>query len=239
MKTACVTGADRGLGLALAHSLLEAGYRVFAGRYDYSWKELDRLAEQYPQQLIPLELNVADERSVREAADAIGSHTDQLDFLINNAAVLGDIQHTVHDALDYEEMLQVYNVNALGPLRMTQALLPLVMRGEKKLIVNISSEAGSVGECDWRTAWYAYGMSKAALNMQSAIIHNTIMPDGGQVLVLHPGWVKTYMEGHFNEAAELTAEQSTAIILDRIRDHKQYQGEKPAYLDPAGRILSW
>jgi NAD(P)-dependent dehydrogenase (short-subunit alcohol dehydrogenase family) len=239
MAMVCVTGADRGLGLALTRKLLELGYTVFAGRFDSSWIGLDELAESYMERLILLELNIADGESVRAAASKIAEHTDQLDFVVNNGAILGDIEAAITSELDYEQMLHVYNVNALGTLRVTQALLPLVMKGEKKLIVNISSEAGSVGECSWRTSWYAYGMSKAALNMQSAIVHNTIKGDGGQVLVLHPGWVKTYMEGHFNETAELTAEEAAAIILKRIDEQDQYRGEQPAYLGPDGQRLSW
>jgi NAD(P)-dependent dehydrogenase (short-subunit alcohol dehydrogenase family) len=158
--------------------------------------------------------------------------------LINNAAMLGDIKATLLDELDFAEMQTVFNVTALGALRVSSALLPLILQGSQKLIVNISSEAGSIGAC-YRTSWFGYSMAKAALNMQSAIIHNQLKTLGGQVLAIHPGWVKTYMEGQFNEAAELTADQSAQHIMRVIHNHEQYKADKPAFIDYQGNELPW
>lgn len=78
--------------------------------------------------------------------------------------------------------------------------------------MNISSEAGSVGACK-RTAWYAYCMSKSALNMQSQLVHNQISLQGGKVLVVHPGHVQSYMKGELDASAKLSPEQSAQHIL--------------------------
>lgn len=75
-------------------------------------------------------------------------------------------------------MQKVFNTNTLGTLRVTNSLIPLIVKSSDKLIVNISSEAGSISTCQ-RSSWYAYCMSKAALNMQSAIIHNSLKELGG------------------------------------------------------------
>jgi NAD(P)-dependent dehydrogenase (short-subunit alcohol dehydrogenase family) len=237
-KLACVTGADRGLGLGLVKELLIQHYKVFAGRYDHSWNELEKLKKEYPGKLELVDLDIADDASVKEAKNFITSQTDQLDLLINNAALLGDIEATLLDDLDFAEMQTVFNITALGALRVSKALIPLILQGSQKLIVNISSEAGSIGAC-YRTSWFAYSMAKAALNIQSALIHNQLKTLGGQVLAIHPGWVKTYMEGHFNEAAILTADQSAQHIIQIVNNSKQYLADKPAFVDYEGNELPW
>ena len=77
------------------------------------------------------------------------------------------------DDLDFDEISRVINVNAIGTLRVTNALSSLVLNSTEKTIVNISSEAGSIADC-WRTGWCGYWMSKAANNMQSALVHTDL-----------------------------------------------------------------
>lgn len=239
VKTMLVTGADRGVGLALALQWLRDGSRVFAGQYAES-AGLQELQKEYGEQLTVFPLDVASETSVKQALEWVQSRTDKLDVLINNAAILGDIRSTVLEQLQYEEMLSVFNVNALGSLRMSQAFTPLLLRSDSKLIANISSEAGSITDC-WRDAWFAYCMSKAAVNMQSKLIHNSLKLHGGRVLVLHPGWVKTHMQGKLDEAAELTPEQSAAGITKVIRSAltRDASTMECEYVDYEGRKLNW
>ncbi len=239
IRTTLVTGADRGVGLALAAKWLEDGNRVFAGQYADS-PGLQELQQQYGEQLTVFPLDVASDASVKQAYEWVQSRTDKLDVLINNAAILGDIRNTILGELQYEEMLSVFNVNALGSLRMSQTFTPLLLQSDSKLIANISSEAGSITDC-WRDAWYAYCMSKSAVNMQSKLIHNGLKPHGGRVLVFHPGWVKTHMQGKLDEAAELTPQQSAAGITKVIqsaltRDAAEMECE---YVDYEGRKLNW
>ena len=165
----CVTGADRGLGFELAKALLEDGYTVFAGRYNKDWKLLDKLSEKYPDSLYIVDLDVSSDTSVKAAAEFISSRTDRIDVLVNNSAISGNYDPTIFDELDFDEMLRVFNVNCLGATRVTNALIRLIMNSEKKLIMNISSEAGSISTC-YRKGWFAYCGSKAALNMHSAIV---------------------------------------------------------------------
>lgn len=235
---ACVTGADRGLGLALAEELLSRGYAVLAGQYEEDGGELAGLERKHPGLLHRVRLDLSDPARVEAAAEQIRSIAGGLELLINNAAILGDIRTKVSERLDFGEMEQVFRVNALGPLRMVNAVLPLVMNGSSKLIVNISSEAGSIGTC-WRDSWYAYCMSKAALNMQSALIHNEVKHAGGQVMVLHPGHVRTYMQGRLDTAGRLTPSESARKLVQLIANHKQYRGDAPVYLDEEGRPLPW
>lgn len=238
-RIACVTGADRGLGLALAKTLLEQGERVIAGRYGAEDNEqLRSLRAQYGERLLIAALDVSSAESVKAAAQAITAYTDRIDVLINNAAILGDITSTADNELDYADMLRVYDINALGPLRVGQALLPLLLRSTHKLIVNISSEAGSIGDCD-RRGWFAYSMSKAALNMQTALLHNHLRDAGGAVVSVHPGWVQTYMQGRLDESATYTPDESARHIITLIRQPERFRADKPVFTDLHGQPLPW
>jgi NAD(P)-dependent dehydrogenase (short-subunit alcohol dehydrogenase family) len=239
--TALVTGADHGIGLALVRQLLEEGHLVFAGRYNLQEQALPELAATYGDRLILVDLDVGSDTSVQAAAAKVKEHTDSLDLLINNAAILGDIETTVLGKLNFEDMLQVYNVNALGSLRMTNAIIELILNSNGRTIVNISSEAGSVGQC-YRDSWFAYTMSKTAVNMHSNVVHNGIKAQGGQVLVLHPGWVQTFMRGEKDSAATLTPEQSASKLWGIIREAMEREDrplEKPIFLDVEGQVLPW
>jgi NAD(P)-dependent dehydrogenase (short-subunit alcohol dehydrogenase family) len=238
-RWAVVTGADRGLGLSLVKGLLDRGYHVIAGQLAGSG-ELEALEENSAGRLKRITLDISDADSVRKAVESAAALTDRLDILINNGAVLGDIQASIQDELDFEEMDRVFRVNTLGSLRMSNGLIHLIMGSGSKLIVNISSEAGSIGTC-WRTAWYAYCMSKAALNMQSQLIHNQIAPQGGKVMVIHPGHVRTYMQGKLDTAGRLTPEESAGHILGLVdqRLDPGYSGEGLALIDYEGKTIPW
>ncbi len=237
-QCACITGADRGLGLELAGQLLEHGYTVLAGRYNKEWTQLEELKEAYPDRLFAVELDVSEDASVKAAAEFISSRTDALEMLINNSAILGDIETDIFGRHDFDEMQRVFNVNTLGALRVTNGLLPLVTAGEKKLVLNITSEAGSIGAC-WRTSWFAYCMSKAALNMHSVITHNSLKELGGQVVLIHPGWMKSWLSGQYQEEAPLTPLVSARHIMEIIRNSERYKGDKPAFLDYQGNGMEW
>ncbi|MFS0723608.1 SDR family NAD(P)-dependent oxidoreductase [Paenibacillus sp. 1P07SE] len=237
---ALVTGADRGLGLALVKRLLAGGCHVLAGQFADEEGELGRLESQSGARLIRLRLDISDAGSVATAVERVRAVTDRLDILVNNGAVLGNITATIEDELDFAEMEQVFRVNTLGALRVTQALIGLLLQSDSKLLVNISSEAGSIGDCK-RTSWYAYCMSKAALNMQSQLIYNQIRPQGGKVLVIHPGHVQSYMQGKLDTTGKLTPDQSAARIqlLMEQRLAAPADGEPLALLDCEGRVLPW
>lgn len=230
---ACVTGADRGLGYELVKGLLEEGYTVFAGRYNRQWTLLEELDASCPDRLIIVDLDVSSDESVKAAAVLIRSRADKLEVLVNNSAIAGDIKNTIFDPLDFDEMLRVINVNGLGATRVTNALISLIATGEKKLVMNISSEAGSIGAC-YRKSWFAYCTSKAALNMQSAIVHNSLKEIGGQVLLIHPGWMKSWLSGTYHDEAPLTPDIPAKKLIEMIRDPQQYKGEQPTFIDYEG-----
>jgi NAD(P)-dependent dehydrogenase (short-subunit alcohol dehydrogenase family) len=135
-------------------------------------------------------------------------------------------------------MARVYNTNALGTLRVTQAFLPHLMAGTLKLVVNVSSEAGSIGLCH-RDSWYAYAMAKAALNQQSALVHNLIRPRGGRVLVLHPGHVRTFMRGHEDTTGALTPAEAAERLAANVERFGAVTGPHPEFRGPDGEALPW
>ena len=135
---------------------------------------------------------------------------------------------TAYDAF----AVRAFEVNAVGPLRVVKHGLPLLRKGGRKLIVNVSSEAGSIGDC-WRKTEYAYCMSKSALNMGSKLLQNHVAPEGIKVLALHPGWFNSSGKG----PAPISAEQAAVKVLETIL--KPHPLDEPMYLDPDGKPLPW
>ncbi|MCJ7738579.1 MAG: SDR family NAD(P)-dependent oxidoreductase, partial [Anaerolineae bacterium] len=212
-RTALVTGADRGLGLALVEGLLDRGWRVFAGQYMAAWPALSELAERHSNALTIVPLDVGSKASVRAAAVAVTREGDHLDMIISNAGVSSPaMKRRISEPQDYEEMHRLYDVNTLGALRVIEAFLPLMAQGGFKRLCFVSSEAGSITAAR-RTSWYSYCMSKAALNMAVKIMFNDLHPEGYTFRLYHPGWMRTYMSGKKGTAADLEPEDAAAKAL--------------------------
>jgi NAD(P)-dependent dehydrogenase (short-subunit alcohol dehydrogenase family) len=229
-----ITGASRGLGLALVGKYLDAGWTAYAGVRDPRAKPVLALKAQFPERLLVLSLDVSDTALVEAAARELQSSTDVLDVIINNAAVQLKSSRAALERIDFDGAMETYNVNALGSLRVTQAFLPFLLKGDMKVLVNISSEAGSIGQCQ-RVSEFDYCMSKAALNMQSVIAQNYLKQQGVKVLAIHPGWVRTDMGG---PGAQVEADIAAEGILRLI---ETYQGhlEAPTFIDYTGQVLDW
>jgi len=224
-KTALITGADRGLGFGLTADLLGRGWRVYAGQYMPEWHELGELAGRYPGNLHIVPLDVTSTDSAQEAARLVGSDTDRIDLLVNNAGITSASMHrNIREELDYGEMQRMFNVNALGPVRVVEAFLPLVEKSEMKRLCFVSSESGSI-ERSHREGWYGYCMSKSALNMAISIMFNHLRKEGFTFRVYHPGWVRSYMGGTKNLEADLepevAAEYALAYFLPDLPDGEE------------------
>ena len=238
MKYALVTGTDHGLGLALVKELLRRDYFVVACRLDSNEKQVDELLINHEERLRILEMDIGNDYSVAMMKEKVTAWVPYIDLLINNAGILGDMDKVLGDELNYQEILQVMNVNAVGTLRVSNALSELVINSELKTIINISSEAGSIGDC-YREGWFGYCMSKAAGNMQSVLVYNNIKKHGGRLVVMHPGHVASYMRGHLDTTANLTPKQSAEGILHTVLDTVLPVEEKPLYINYLGDRLLW
>lgn len=237
-RISLVTGADHGVGSALTEELLNRGYYVIATRFNTEEVLIDKLKERYPEQLEIVSVDIGKDESVAKMKKTVTALVPHVDLLINNAGILGDMEKVLGDELEFDEMLRVINVNALGTLRVTNALAELIIKSKDKTVVNISSEAGSIEDCD-RVGWFGYCMSKAANNMQSALVHNNLKKQGGKVIAIHPGHVATYMRGHLDTTAKLTPEQSAQGILRMVLDEERTIGERPEYINYKGDFLPW
>jgi NAD(P)-dependent dehydrogenase (short-subunit alcohol dehydrogenase family) len=190
-----VTGANRGLGLEFARQYKEAGWQVIG-----TARKPDAATELQGLDVTVVQLDVTDANSIaRMAMDLDGQ---PIDLLINNAGVLS-MQDTLPQT-DIEAVVWALNVNTLGPMRVSQALLPNLSKGKGKTIVSISSGLGSI-ERNGGGRFYGYRESKAALNMFTRSLAAELRDEGFIVIVMDPGWVQTDMGG---PNATLTPEQS-------------------------------
>jgi NAD(P)-dependent dehydrogenase (short-subunit alcohol dehydrogenase family) len=226
MSNALVTGANRGLGLALVRALLARGDRVVAAcRQPGKATELNRLAGEHPGRLRVLPLDVAQPKSQAELARELPlvlGDEGRLDLLVNNAGVLhsGERFGSVA-AANLEDSLRT---NAMAPFLLTQALAPLLADGAK--VANISSQLGSIANTA-RFGTPTYNIGKAAQNMATRLLAHALHERGIAVLALHPGWVQTDMGG---KDAEIAAEDAAAGLLQVI---------EAATLRDSGRFLDW
>ncbi|MFN8497264.1 MAG: SDR family NAD(P)-dependent oxidoreductase [Anaerolineae bacterium] len=235
---AFVTGADRGLGLALCEGLLTRGWRVFAGQNMPDWPQLGALRRRFPEALQLVPLDVRSTESARAAAGAVEAAAGRVDLLINNAGVNSPTSpRSIREGVDYAEMFRLYDVNAVGPLRMVEAFLPLMDRGDLKRLCFVSSEAGSIGAAQ-RTSWYGYTMSKAALNMETRLLFNLLRPEGYTFRVYHPGWIRSYISGVKGTEADLEPEEAAVPALAYFLD-AEVDEDTLALRDWEGKEWPW
>lgn len=228
-----ITGANRGLGLALAAEACARGHQVLAGVRGPS-STADRLLEliaEYPGQLTILPLDVADENSVRYAYGQAASRISSLDSVINSAAILLGREQKL-EQLDFDQVEQSFQTNLFGPMAVLKYFLPLLRKGERQSIINISSEAGSFAGAYGGD--FSYALSKSALNMFSAQLRRELSPQGYLVHAVHPGWIRTDMGG---EQAQGDAAVSAAGIMN-IVERKTMAAENALFIDANGSPMS-
>lgn len=230
MTRALVSGSNRGIGLALVRALAERGVFVFAGaRRPNDAGELLNLQKTHSGRLEIISLDVTSGVSVERCAQTIQGTSGTLDILVNNAAVFLEETETPLAELGLDLLGPTFAVNVTGAVRVTQAMLPLLLRSKQGRIVNISSGAGSIGDRDSHR-FYCYGASKAALNHFTAGLAHELRPKNIIVAAMSPGWVKTDMGG---AEAELTADESASVLADSIL--KLTAHDTGQFLDRFGR----
>jgi NAD(P)-dependent dehydrogenase (short-subunit alcohol dehydrogenase family) len=207
-RISLVTGAARGLGLELCRQLLALGDTVVACPRSRGGDELEALRAEYPDRCLVEVMDVGDEESVAAAVRALSDRVDRIDVLFNNAGVYPKGEGGL-EQVDVEQLVRAFEINTVGPLRVTRALLPLLRRGHDKRLVQITSLMGSITDNTSGGA-YPYRLSKAALNMLVRNMAHELGPEGFIALAIHPGWVQTRMGG---SAAPMAREESVQQIL--------------------------
>jgi len=192
LQVALVTGANRGIGRAIAAGLAERGYQVLLTARDPTSAERAAADLARHGSLVPLQLDVTDQASVDRAIRDVEGQFGRLDVLVNNAgAYYDDDQRTV--SADFTIVEAALAVNLLGPWRLCISALPLMRCQRYGRIVNLSSGAGAFDEAGGGTP--GYSVSKAALNMLTVKLAAELRGSGILVNACCPGWVRTDMGG--------------------------------------------
>jgi NAD(P)-dependent dehydrogenase (short-subunit alcohol dehydrogenase family) len=224
-----ISGANRGIGLEFMRQLKARGEEVTAGvRNDEARAALDaRLAPQHAQ-ADALVFDARDAGSIRKAADSL---SQPINVLVANAGAFGPQRQSTLE-MDFEGALDLFSINALGPLRLAQALLPRLHGSLNPRIVLISSELGSMANVNPSTA--IYSATKAALNKLSQCLASELKPQGICVVAMHPGWVRTDMGG---PNAPLSVTESVEGMLATI-DGLGID-DSGSFLNFRGEALAW
>jgi len=156
---------------------------------------------------------------------------EPVDVLINNAGI-ADGRWASVEAIDFDVATEVLEVNAIAPVRVTQAALPRLADGGGTVVM-ITSLMGSIADCMSGRS-YAYRASKTALNMFTVAMKNELRDLGVSVLLIHPGWVETDMGG---PNAPIQAEESVSGIMARIEE--QTLDHTGRFVDYTGQVLPW
>lgn len=189
-KWALVTGGNRGIGFAIAQGLLAKGWGVIIT--SRSLDQAKQAAEKLSGRVIPIELDVSDDRAITQAMETLGQKIDRLDVLINNAGVYPDEGVTIL-TISRELLSTAMSINTFGAIQMVQACLPLLEKSPDARVVNVSSGYGALE--DLSATVPSYCLSKLALNGATIMLAQALQPKGIVVNSICPGWVRTDMGG--------------------------------------------
>jgi len=233
-ETFLITGANRGIGLAVTKVLLSQGDKVFAAcREPQKAEELKALQKSYPAALEMVALEVSSDSSVAQAAKTVSAKTPHLDVVFNNAGIQAQPYNAHLEQVELSKMRDSFEVNTLGPLRVSRAFLPLLRKASNPRIVNMTSGLASLsGKSEG--AFYPYGVSKAGLNMLTRTMAFDLQGEKIVVVCLDPGWVQTDMGG---PNAPLKPEESAGAIARTLKGLTMKQTSLFIYND--GKPLNW
>ncbi|MAY62397.1 MAG: short-chain dehydrogenase [Rhizobiales bacterium] len=216
MTTILITGVSRGVGRALAEEALSRGHEVIGtARQENDFGDLVK-----HDGFSPLVLDVTDRDDLAKAASELDR---PVDILINNAGVMGP-SGTPLSVDDMDGFLRTLQVNALGPLMVTQAFLPAIRESDAGKVLIVSSQMGDLNDSAGNIA---YRTSKTAVNKIGRALATELRDDGIAVANLHPGWVRTDMGG---SSADISAEESAKGIIDLAED---------LTIETTGRFWNW
>jgi NAD(P)-dependent dehydrogenase (short-subunit alcohol dehydrogenase family) len=203
MTTILITGAARGIGMAICQDALRRGWSVIGSVRDAAAAKA--LEAELGPRFQALVFDVTDADAVAIAAASLDR---PIDVLINNAGIIGPDRQSALD-MDFAGFAETLAVNVLAPLRIAQAFLPHLKRSGRPRLMTISSGMGSMSYAN--SDHLAYRASKAAVNKVTQGLASDLKRFGIAVVAIHPGWVRTDMGGR---GADIEAAESAKGILD-------------------------
>lgn len=216
MKTVLITGANKGIGFETAKQLAQLGYFVYLGSRE-KMKGLDavnKLKELGISNVALIEIDVTDIHSIKQAKQELETNIEALDVLINNAGIAGEQPQSV-SAGEMENLRKVFDTNFFGAVQTTQQFLPLLKKSDEPVIVNVSSELGSLTlHSDTQNPNYglydAYSCSKTALNAFTVMLANEMSNTNFKINSVSPGYTATDLNQH---QGTQTVEQGAKYIV--------------------------
>ncbi len=224
MASWLITGANRGIGFEFARQLAERGESVTGtARHPESAKELARLAVRVES------LDVADPTSVNELVQRLGRRP--IDVLINNAGIGGPDAGI--EEISRDELVRCFEVDAIGPLAVTRALLSNLRAGKGRRVVNLSSGLASIAQND-NGGWYAYRAAKAALNQFTRTLAAELASEDFVCIAISPGWVRTDMGGGGAPQSKEDSVRGMLRVIDRLSS-----SDNGRFLSHRGHEIPW
>jgi NAD(P)-dependent dehydrogenase (short-subunit alcohol dehydrogenase family) len=232
MKNILITGGSRGIGLEYIRQYLRVGHRVFAAsRSPEKSGELQELKAEFDGRLSVYRLDVSVEDSRQQLFRQLSDQVGSLDILINNAGIASGNEKRRYPFgdLDQHDLCRCLLVNSVAPLMMTQRFFPLLEKGTRPLVVNMSSSSGSIAQKrGGGDTGYGYSASKTALNMMTRMLSHELRDHGIIVVSFHPGWVRTTML--YCDNAPLAPAESVGGMIQVIESLE---------MKDSGRFLDW
>ena len=198
MKSALVTGANKGIGLEVARQLAQKGFFVYLGSrsLESGLAAVERLKADGISHVEAIQLDVTNHESVQAAHAVLGEKTPVLDVLVNNAGISGGLSQSAL-AATIDQFKDVFDTNLLGVVRVTQAFMDLMKKAPEPRIVNVSTSmasltlAADLASANYPVRYTVYQSSKAALNMYTINLAYELLHTPFKVNAVCPGWTKT------------------------------------------------
>jgi len=240
-STVLITGSNRGIGLALAENYAQQGWNVIATcRKPNKAVDLISLREEYKNVNIE-RLDVTSQEQIKELAEKYNGIP--IDVLLNNAGILGDVEDQIFGSLNDETFEQVFAVNTLAPLKVSEAFVEHVSLSQQKKIVSMTSGLGSMQITANQSYFYFYRMSKAALNMAVVAMNASLRKQGIISALIAPGQVDTELlaESGYRGPNKITPDESAKSLIRIIdslsQESVKKNGNKAINVDD--RVLPW
>jgi NAD(P)-dependent dehydrogenase (short-subunit alcohol dehydrogenase family) len=203
MKSALVTGANKGIGLEVAKRLAQNGFFVYLGsrKLESGLAAVEKLKAEGISNIEAVQLDVTSQESITAARATIGEKTTVLDVLVNNAGISGGfVQSALESPVD--QFKEVYETNVFGVVRVTQAFIDLLKKSTEPRIVNVSTSMASLSiaadiyNSNYPMRFVAYQSSKSALNMYTINLAYELRDTPFKVNAVCPGWTQTDFTNH-------------------------------------------